>query len=242
MSPLLRTLTCALVGLLVSTRVFAADIASFRVIGFSADASVFAFEEYGIHDGSGFPYSNIYFIDTVNDTFLPGTPVRVRIDEEVPLEKARAEAAGKAKALIEKHNLEVSPGNLVAFNPVTEADSDPFKVRYFGFPSAPVAGGAYTLQLEQFALPPSDKCKDLPDSSFGFRLKITEFNGQAANIKVHEDENIPASRGCPMGYRLGAVITHTGQTPLHMALVQVNTFGFEGQDGRWIAVPVRISQ
>lgn len=242
MSIILRTFACGLIALLTATRVFAADIASFRIIGFSADASVFAFEEYGVQDGSGFPYSNIYFIDTVNDTFLPGTPVRVRIDEEAPLEKARAEAAEKARELIGKHNLEASPGNLVAFNPVTESDSDPFKVRYFGFPSDPIVGGAYTLQLEQFALPPSDKCKDLPDSSIGFRLKVTEFNGQAANIKVHEDENIPASRGCPAGYRLGAVITHMGEVPLHMALVQVNSFGFEGKSGRWIAVPVRISQ
>ncbi|MDO9417133.1 DUF2259 domain-containing protein [Pararhizobium sp.] len=242
MSILLRT-TCATVLslLLLAGRSFAADISSLNIIGFSPDSSVFAFEEYGVLDGSGFPYSNIYFVDTVNDTFLPGTPVRVRIEKEASLDEARSEAATKAKTLIGDNKLAASPGHLVAFNPISEVDSDPFKVRYFGFPSDPIAGGAYTLQLEQFPLPPSEKCKGLADAFTGFRLKITEFNGQAANIKVREDTGIPESRGCPVGYRLGAVVTNTGATPLHIALVQVNTEGFEGKDGRWIAVPVRVA-
>jgi len=60
----------------------AGDIAALQSIGFSVDGSVYAFEEYGIQDGSGFPYSNIYVIDTVKDVYLPGTPIRVRLDDE----------------------------------------------------------------------------------------------------------------------------------------------------------------
>src|SRR5690606_36811639 len=43
------------------TPAFAGDTASLDVLGYSPDGKVFAFEEYGIADGSGFPYSNIYF-------------------------------------------------------------------------------------------------------------------------------------------------------------------------------------
>nr|WP_272210755.1 DUF2259 domain-containing protein [Marinicella sp. W31]MDC2876669.1 DUF2259 domain-containing protein [Marinicella sp. W31] len=38
----------------------AGDFATFTPLGFSDDGSVFAFEEFGVEDGSGFPYSNIF--------------------------------------------------------------------------------------------------------------------------------------------------------------------------------------
>lgn len=60
----------------VASQASAGDYAAFQPIGFSSDGYVFAFEEYGVQDGSGFPYSTIYVIDTRNDTFLPGAPVR----------------------------------------------------------------------------------------------------------------------------------------------------------------------
>jgi predicted secreted protein len=46
-----------------SVPALAADTAALSILGFSRDQGVFAFEEYGIQDGSGFPYSNIYAID-----------------------------------------------------------------------------------------------------------------------------------------------------------------------------------
>ena len=49
----------------------AGDTASLSVLGYSPDGKVFAFEEYGIFDGSGFPYSNIYFIDTYRRMLTP---------------------------------------------------------------------------------------------------------------------------------------------------------------------------
>jgi predicted secreted protein len=58
----------------------------------------FAFEEYGVQDGSGFPYANRFYIDTANDSFLPGSPIRVRIDDDTAtVEDARAQARRKAK-------------------------------------------------------------------------------------------------------------------------------------------------
>ena len=41
----------------------AGDRAVIDFIGYSADSRYFAFEEFGIQDGSGFPYSSIYIID-----------------------------------------------------------------------------------------------------------------------------------------------------------------------------------
>jgi hypothetical protein len=36
----------------------AGDAAKLDILGFSKDGGVFAFEEYGVQDGSGFPYAN----------------------------------------------------------------------------------------------------------------------------------------------------------------------------------------
>ena len=55
----------------------AGDRALFQPIGFSADGRYFAFEEYGVQDGSGFPYSNTYILDLPADKWVNGTPVRM---------------------------------------------------------------------------------------------------------------------------------------------------------------------
>ena len=51
----LRYSVPAFAAMLFAGSTSAADIASVRPIGFSSDGAVFAFEEYGIQDGSGFP-------------------------------------------------------------------------------------------------------------------------------------------------------------------------------------------
>lgn len=220
----------------------AGDIAAFQSIGFSPDGGVYAFEEFGIQDGSGFPYSNIFVIDTVKDSYLAGTPIRVRLDNEnARLSEARAEALKKARPLIDGQTLFDNPGNLVAFNPVTEADSATDRLRYLEYPADPAFGKPYALKLETFFATPTGYCVDMVDALTAFRLKMTEKDGTPADELVHEDKDVPASRGCTTGYRLGGAVTFASNSGanIHMALVQVFSLGFEGNDGRWIAVPVR---
>jgi len=79
----LQFLLAVLVGLLGwSSAVRAGDVARLEILGFSHNGAVFAFEEYGVQDGSGFPYANRYYIDTASDSFVKGTPIRVRLDDE----------------------------------------------------------------------------------------------------------------------------------------------------------------
>lgn len=221
----------------------AGDIASFRAIGFSEDGKVFAFEEYGIQDGSGFPYSNIFAIDTEKDSFIAGTPIRVRLDDEMAgLGKARAEASDKAAAVLSQYRLEDRPGQLVAFNPVSEGTGNARVLRYYAYPAEPAFGGLYGLKLEEIAEEPSPACKELLAKVRSFRLVLTAVDGKPTNKTVYKDDGIPQSRNCPGSYRLGGVVTYQpagGGETLHIALVTVLSFGFEGRDGRWIAIPVR---
>ena len=128
-----RRAAIALMTVLLATAGAAAgDFSNFQTLGFSPDGKVYAFEEFGVQDGSGFPYSTLYFIDTDKDAYLPGTPVRVRIDdEEADLAKARAQSRDKAKALIEQHRVLSNPGLLAAFNPMGEVGADRKRIEYF---------------------------------------------------------------------------------------------------------------
>ena len=108
----------------------AADIAERRILGFSQDERIFVFEAYGIQDGSGFPYSDIFFVDLDDDRWLPDTPIRVRLeDDTADLEDARSQALEEAQPLLAEHH--VTPSfRLLAGRQPTELDADATKVRF----------------------------------------------------------------------------------------------------------------
>lgn len=230
-------------SVLMADVVCAGDIASFEPIGFSPDGGVFGFEEYGVQDGSGFPYSNVFFIDTRKDTYLPGTPIRERIDDEnAGLAAVRAQTQAKAAALVDRYDLTDHPGLMAAFNPVTETEAAAHRLAYRQYAVEPPVEGIFTLALKEIPLPPSALCKDMSPQSIGFSLAFESEDGQAFDRVLHTDVAIPESRKCPTGYRIGGVMVHhpAGRDPIHIVLLQVLSFGFEGSDGRWIAVPAQV--
>jgi predicted secreted protein len=230
-------------SLLVAAGASAGDFATFQPLGFSPDGKVFAFEEFGTQDGSGFPYSTVYFVDTEKDAYIKGTPIRVRIDDEAAgLDKARAESRDKAKALIAEHKVLSNPGVLAAFNPMGEVGADRKRIEYLPYAVEPTPGGSYALTLDEIPLELSKNCEGItPEGGKGFRLKLVKRDGEAADTVLHEDTRVPESRACPISYQIsGAMTFHPlAAEPVHVALVLVRSFGFEGADGRWIAVPFR---
>ena len=78
------------------------------MLGYSNDGSHFAFEQYGIQDGSGFPFAEIFIVDLVNDAWVSGTPIEVRIDDEsASLADAREQAMDQARPKLDALNVEV---------------------------------------------------------------------------------------------------------------------------------------
>ena len=243
MTILKRAAGAILASLLAATAASAGDFSAFQSLGFSPDGKVYAFEEFGVQDGSGFPYSNVYFIDTEKDAYLPGTPIRVRIDsEEADIAKARADSRDKAKGLVEQHKVLSNPGLLAAFNPMGEVGVDQKRLEYLQYAVEPTPGGPFALTLEEIPLAVSEQCRDItPDGGKGFRLKLVKRDGEAADKVLHEDSRVPDSRACPTSYQISGALTFhpLAGEPVHVALVLVRSFGFEGSDGRWIAVPFR---
>ena len=75
-------------------RALAADAADRAIIGFSADGRYFAFEEFGIQDGSGFAYANIFVLDLEDDKWVEGSPVRVQKREDASQQPLRSTPPG----------------------------------------------------------------------------------------------------------------------------------------------------
>jgi predicted secreted protein len=230
------------VSLLASASAFAGDTATPQVLGFSADGKVFAFEEYGIQDGSGFPYANRFYIDTATDSFVSGSPIRVRIDDEAAdVSTARAQAREKGEAIVPESTLAANPGVTAGWNAVTELSADPFRMTAYPRPIFPPIDSPVEFQLEEIPMAASGSCEGLGDVA-GFRLLRIDPTPGGQTALVHEDASLPASRNCPQGYRIGGIQTfHPGSgDPVFAVMIAVRSVGFEGPDHRWIAVTGRL--
>lgn len=220
----------------------AGDTAEIAILGFSGDGSVFAFEEYGIQDGSGFPYANRYYIDTATDRHVEGTPLRVRIDDEsASLDDARRQARDAGQAIVGDPELEAHRGFTAGWNAVTELSADPYRMAVNPRPVIPPIDDPVEFRLREIAMPQPERCPDLGDI-VGFGLTRIGLAPDETARSIHEDTSVPASRGCPLGYRIGGIQTYHPQSgpPVFAVLISVRTVGFEGPDHRWMAVAGRL--
>jgi predicted secreted protein len=229
-------------GLLAAAPARAGDVAGLDVLGFDAQGGIFAFEEYGIQDGSGFPYSNRFYIDTTNDSFLPGTPIRVRLDDEAAtLANAREQSRERGQEIAQDAELASNRGFAAGVNAVTETSADPFRMSVNPRPVFPPVDDALEIRLEEVQLPQPSHCDGIIGTT-GFRLlRIAARDGGRTRL-LHEDERIPASRGCPLGYHIGGIQTFFPEAgeAVYAVLVAIRSFGFEGPDYRWIALTRRL--
>ena len=220
----------------------AGDAATLEVLGFSADGGIFAFEEFGIQDGSGFPYANRFYIETPTDSFVDGAPIRIRLDDEqATVEAARAEAKNQAQSIVHDDELNQNVGFQAGWNAVTELSADPHRMMVNPRPIIPPLDDPLEFRLEEIVLNEPQRCQDL-GPVVGFRLlRIATAPAEETQI-VHQDDGIPSSRGCPLGYRITGVQTFhpEGGEPVFAVIIAIRRFGFEGPDHRFLAVTGRL--
>jgi predicted secreted protein len=227
-------LLAASLALLAPT--LAGDRAQFQPIGYSGDGRYFAFEEFGVQDGSGFPYSNTYILDLPADKWVSGTPVRmVHHDETVGIAELRRLAAEDSAGRLERLDID-QPAAIIAMNGEGEPDAAAYGLRFGtpGYGLSPVQD-EYLLELEVFDLPASEDCAIVVDQTKGFALTL---DGQEL---ARDTGKLPRSRGCAMDYRLYAVVAPAEFSTApggRVAIVATYPFGFEGPDRRFIAVPM----
>jgi predicted secreted protein len=233
----MHTLAVAAAALLAATPALAGDFADRAILGFSPDGATFAFEEFGVQDGSGFPYSNIYVIDTESDSWVRGTPVRVLVeDETATLAAARAKAHEAARAVLAAKNVTETGYRLVASNPPTELSADPHAVRFRPDLWANQLYAYHELKLTLLPMPEGEACASF-GPIHGFRLDLSDADGNGRTL--HADETLPSSRFCPLDYAITDVILYDpeGEAPeVLVVLLNLIRQGFEGPDRRYLAV------
>jgi len=234
---------------LVATVVFtvsparAGDFAQPAIIGYSKDLRYFAFEEYGIADPSGFPYSSIYFIDLKDNSLVSGTPVKVRLDKQVDplageLVRARAIARQKAQAWINKLKINW-PAQMLAYNGDGAPDLDGGSLRFgtTGYNGAVI--GDFRLDLEMVDAGAVLECESWAASNpQGFVLTIVDYDFQKKEI--YRNQPLPDSKNCPLYYKISGVFAPFAANDISdaVALISVYSAGWEGEDRRFVVVPI----
>lgn len=232
--------------LLLAAPAFAGDRAGIGFIGYSTSGPYFAYEEFGIQDGSGFAYANLFVLDMDKDSWVKGTPIRMVIEDEASgIADVRAEVRAQAQPKLDELGIG-EPVDIVALNGDGALDTDMQRLR-FGRPGYGLAGPEqdYELVLSTIedGIDPPECATWGEDFVSGFALNLT-VDGKTS--EVYRDTSVPKSRGCPQGYRLYAVVTPfdglvafaPDLTPDMVAIVSVYSMGFEGPDRRFIAVPI----
>lgn len=228
----------------------AGDRALVDVIGYSKDGRYFAFEEFGIQDGSGFAYSSIYIIDLNDDSWVIGTPIRVleEMDERTyeveayakeNVAKVRALAHEQAKPRLEGLEI-VWPAQTLTLIGDGMPETEGLSLR-FGVPSY-VGGmiGDYTLEMQIFETQSSLTCAEWTEQDIiGFLLKLGDYDFNNA-VEIYRDNILPRSRNCALGYKIYAIFAPFEATDISsaIALISVYALGYEGADRRFVAIPI----
>lgn len=217
----------------------AGDFATLNFIGFSKDGRYLAFEEYGEQDGSGFPYSNIYFVDVVKNSYA-ATPVKVRIDKENTTERlARSRAKlGAGAALRRLQIIEGNTGSLVVARLLTDTKAygdskgDEQTINFAEIVGSMYRQGHYDLVLKWSEVKGVKDCDYNDDPVQKLELVLKDTGADTTKV-LQRDANLPASRACPLSYRMQYVYLYQD----HIA-VFLNTYhmGFEGPDLRYMVV------
>lgn len=217
----------------------AGDRAAFNPIGYSPDGRYFAFEQYGIQDGSGFAYSEIFVIDLETERFAGGAPIRQRAsDETTALAQIRGQAMEAAAEGFSETGI-AEPAHMVALHGDGELDGDR-KTLAFGFPGFGIdeVFERFELSLETFPASSPADCSLWSDQPvMGFALRLA---GAGETTELHRDETLPASRNCAADYSLYAVVQPRAAYDLDAAVAVVSVYaqGFEGPDRRFIGIPL----
>ncbi|WDR02105.1 DUF2259 domain-containing protein [Devosia algicola] len=237
---LLSILTIVATALGISPAL-AGDRAQFHAIGFSPRANFFAFEEFGIADGSGLAYSTVYVVDLNRDSWVVGTPIKLEAhNEQTSLATIRTKNLAAASTLISELDLN-RPIQMIALIGDGATDTDATHL-HFGMPGYVEPGavnGDYSLTLSSFSATSAAPCKNwFGDDPLGFQLN---YNDNGSTRALHRDDSLPMSRDCPMAYRLYGVALPFDASDMDdgIAIVSMFPHGFEGPDRRFLVVPLR---
>lgn len=245
---MLRILALLATVLGTSMPAWCGDAANLNVMGFSGDGRYFAFEQYGVQDGSGFAYSDIFITDLKQNVWIKNTPLHtISGDENASISEIRTRASANVAVMLQKLDI-VGPADILASNPVTEIVPDRktvvFDTIYRGFSSQPAPFGTptderYELRVANIEFPGGDECQTEDGKIYGFSLSLRKTT-TGVMTQGYRDEKVPKSRACPLNYEIEAIasVRNALDEANFVAIIAYYKQGFEGPDRRFIAVPI----
>ncbi len=232
---------------LIPILIWGGDASKFNLIGFSKDGSNVAFQRYGIMDGSGFPYSEIFIIKTEkNDYFVQ--PIKTVLEDENSTEEiAKTKNLSVATPHLKKSKVVLGNiGTKVAMDSEKKEESseEGEKIEKIKTKSSnknekerfqlTINGKIYNLSLEQYDFGAKDESFEIQPAIFTLYL---ESNGK--QITLQKDTSLPKSRGLVFSYTINSVYTHNNYIAV---FVEVQSLGFEGPDTRQLIITGKLQK
>jgi predicted secreted protein len=226
-------------ALLVPFMGFGGDEATLCFIGFSQDGRYLAFEQFGWFDGSGFPYSEIIFVNVPQNSFACA-PVSVTLDEDDWDESASTRARELAQEQLRTYGIiEHNTGYHVTTQSRNEPDVNPLYVHFSGSEIPLDSLGEffqYAVRLREIDAEVSD---DHP-ADFG-PAKMLELSIESPDIQeeyiLQRDTELPNRRSYVLSYHISDVYLYRHAEDTHIAVfISYMKPGFEGPDFRYMVV------
>ncbi|OLV16306.1 DUF2259 domain-containing protein [Deinococcus marmoris] len=237
----------------------AADRATSEFSGFSPDGRYAALAQYGIQDGSGSAYTELWVVDSAKNTLLERF---YRQTEENPGVGRAAmlnlnQVFGQAAPTLKRLGISDSrPGTVIWKRTPPDLRAKPsgpdvFPASVPGRPNMPptqsypveFGGKLWLFRLAQLPFGPSKDCPpsgEFPGFSRGLMLTVTSSPkpGTEVTTTLQEDSRVPASRRCTFHYELAEVRVQGDFMALTVAVY--STSGFEAEtDIRYMLVTAR---
>lgn len=192
---ILRALFAALLLLAMTQPGYALERPRLDVLGFSPDGRFFAYRQSGVEDGSGAAFADLFVVDTKDDSWVKGTPLRVRaMPSEGNLQHVRDLLDGQSQRLLRRLGLNRANAG-VTFVPKDRSTmsldlgrDDKVQLSLSPHPDLAAPGCPVTAPVQR-------------DNLLGFTLTARRSNEVTV---LHDDHTIPRARGCTIAYRFAS--------------------------------------
>lgn len=230
-------------SLVLAPFALAADVAEIDIWGFSRDGKTFAFEQFGVADGSGVAYSRVTIIDLASDT-LAAPVIENRTDPDgaslLPLVRGQSRDDAEDLGFL-RFNFSFNLSMLAAWTPQRQVEtSDARRLSFVpqNLPRRSMANftdSVLNLELveETVALPRCDQF-EMGSSARIAKIELTRAD-MLRPIWQYNDQpgEPPLSRGCPVAYQLAGIVVTDHASVI---LIRYAQMGFEGTNDRYIAI------
>ena len=214
-----RLLIALCIALFTAPISHAADAAHLELIGFSKNGAFMAFTQFGVSDGSGFPYAYTSFVGVKNNRLEAELGGVLEVDSATT-EQARAKTRVQVAAAMRKYGIIV--GNQGRFIGVTPPHIYTTISEFFALDRT------YGLSIAtKPAVSTVEYCNAPP------QLLIVKLTASGKTRDLQRDTRLPASRDCAYGYEMRSAHLYGRSLAV---FVSYQTVGFEGADSRWMVV------